>query len=205
MGLLERISAWDPKEIAARPEIKELWRKGLFWCLAHRRSFKYPMGIKLPQDAFFEYEPRDLVPISDEEIAILCWAAAGTNGIIRNDLSYIQGATIHPWFEGRVYPSACNVWYVHLIFCTDDGIYRYVPHVPAQPVEIQGEEDLWKIFQAFKDGVRQISNQPIRIPEQSPAAWKLTAPFIFKPGTVMFIPVADLTTEYINLISSMKM
>jgi len=198
--LLERVQSWDPHEIAARPAVQQLWDKGLLWSLAHRRSFKYPMGVSIPKDAFFDYEPREMVPISDEEIAIMCWCAAGSNGIIRNDLSFKQGAVIHPWFEGRVFPSACNVWTTHLVFFNDEGTYRYIPHVPTQPVEIETKDDIWKIFQAFKDGLVQINDQPLRIKEESPLAWKLNTPFILKPGTVVFLPVTDLTFEFLNLL-----
>jgi hypothetical protein len=50
MGLMEKIKQMDPKEMASRPEVKALWNKSLFWSLAHRRSFKYPLGVKIPKD-----------------------------------------------------------------------------------------------------------------------------------------------------------
>lgn len=154
MSLAESIRKLNPSEAASRPEVKALWEKGLFWSLAHRRSFKYPLGAPMPKDGFLDYEPRkEPVPLNEIELALLCWAAAGTNGLIRNDLSFLQDSYTHPWFEGRVYPSACNVWYAHLIFTHDDGIFLYRPHVPTKMVEIGRQEDMEVIFRAFKDGL----------------------------------------------------
>lgn len=200
MSLIERIEKMDPKEIASRPEVKDLWNRGLFWSLSHRRSFRYPLGVSLPKDDFYDYEPRGQpVPLSEVELALLCWAAAGTNGLNRNDLTFAQSAVTILSFEGRVYPSGCSVWYAHLIFSTDDGIFYYRPHVPSKPVEVETQEDMEVIFKAFKEGVIQLSDQPIRVTEQSRALSHINIPIAFKPGTANFFAIVDLTTEYINL------
>ena len=126
MTFIEKVKNMNPREIASRPEVKALWGKSLFWSLAHRRSFKYALGAQMPKDDFFDYKSdKEPVPLTEVELALLCWAGAGTNGLIRNDVSFAQNACTHPWFEGRVYPSACNVWYAHLIFANDDGVFLY--------------------------------------------------------------------------------
>ncbi|MFC2002858.1 hypothetical protein ACFLV4_02790 [Chloroflexota bacterium] len=200
MTFMERVKKMDPEEIATRPDVKALWDKSLFWSLAHRRSFKYPLGAKIPKDDFFDYEPqKEPVPLTEVELALLCWAGAGTSGLMRNDLSFAQSAVTHPWFEGRVYPSACNIWYVHLIFANDDGIFLYRPHVPAKMVEIETQEDMEVIFKAFKEGVVQLSDQPIRMTKDSPAAGHHVAAYMFQPGATTFFPVVDITVEELNL------
>ncbi len=199
MDLMQRIKAMDPQEIAQRPEVRQLWDKGLLWSLAHRRSHKYPLGVPMPQDKFFEHDCKEPVPLNEVELALLCWASAGTNGLVLNDLSFTQGATTHPFFEGRVYPSPCNVWYTHLVFNHDDGIFLYRPHVPTRVVEIETCEDMAVIFRAFKEGVEQISKEPIRLTGESPATKPITAPFVFKPGVTTFFPIVDITYEMLNL------
>lgn len=200
MTFMERVKRMKPKEIASRPEVKAFWDKGLCWSLAHRRSFKYPLGVKLPKDDFFDYETKkEPVPLTEVELALLCWAGAGTNGLMRNDLSFAQGACTHPWFEGRVYPSPCAVWYYHLIFCNDDGIFLYRPHVPTKIVEIEGQPDMAVIFRAFREGLVQLSDRQMQVPENSPAVSFINKPFAFKPGVTTFFPICDVTAEYLNL------
>ena len=200
MTFIQKVQNMNPKEIATRPEVKALWAKSLFWSLAHRRSFKYPLGAKIPKDDFFDYESKKKpVPLTEVELALLCWAGAGTNGLMRNDVSFVQDACTHPWFEGRVYPSACNVWYAHLIFANDDGIFLYRPHVPTKVVEIETQEDTEVIFRAFKEGVVQLSDQPIRMTKDSPAADFTVAAYMFQPGVTTFFPVLDITVEQLNL------
>ena len=209
MTFMGRVKKMDPEEIASRPEVKAFWDKSLCWSLAHRRSFKYPLGTKLPKDDFFDYESKkEAVPLTEVELALLCWAGAGTSGLVRNDRTFAQNACTQPWFEGRVYPSACNVWYAHLIFANDDGVFLYRPHVPTKMVEIGTQEDMEVIFRAFKEGVVQLSDQSIRLTELSVVgpsedletrATQYGAAFMFQPGVTNFFPILDITVELLNL------
>jgi hypothetical protein len=210
MKFMERIKEMDPQAIAQKPEILAFWDKGLCWALAHRRAFKQFHGSQPPKDDFFDYQSKkEPIPLSEVELALLCWAGAGTNGLIRNDRTFKQNATTHPWFEGRVYPSACNVWFVHLFLANDDGVFLYRPHVPTRIVEIPAKDDLAVIFQAFKDGIVQLSSTPIWRVEQeimekqnkecitkSEAGIKK----LFQPGVSYFFPIVDMTTEFINAL-----
>jgi hypothetical protein len=211
MTFMEKVEAMDPKEIAQRPAIKAFWEKSLCWSLAHRRSFKYPAGTELPRDDYFNYESKkkELVPLSEVELALLCWAGAGTNGLIRNDRSFAQHACTHPWFEGRVYPSACNVWYAHLLFANDEGVFLYKPHVPTRIVEVETQQDMEIIFKAFKEGIIQLSDQSIMMTERSKAKpseesrqkhTSFGSEFLFMPGVTNFFPVLDITVEMINAL-----
>lgn len=203
MDFLKKIRAMDPSEIAKRPEVKALWEKSLLSAVAHRRGTRYPLGVSLPEeeDCWMPFQSKsDPVPLDEVELAILCWAGAGTSGIIKNDVPYVPYTNLVPTtVEGRVFPSACNLWYHHLIFCNDDGVFLYVPHVPTKLVEIDTQKDMEVIFRAFKEGVIQISDQPVRIPPDLP--WpRGGANFLFKPGTTNFIPVADNATDIINTL-----
>lgn len=210
MTLIEKIKEMNPDKIAQRPEVRAFWNKSLCWSLAHRRTFRHYLGAKLPQDDYFHYDAeKKPVAISETELALLCWAGAGTNGIIRNDRTFEQNATTHPWFEGRVFPSACNVWFVHLLFANDDGIFLYRPHVPTRIVEIPTIDDIAIIFKAFKQGVVQLSSTPMWQIERE--LWEKQntvgatksetgAEKMFQPGVTYFFPIVDMTTEFINVL-----
>jgi hypothetical protein len=201
MNLMERIKAMDPKGCAGSSEVKALWDKSLFWSLAHRRSYKYPIGTPFPKDGFWDYNKvKKPVPLTEVELALLCWAAAGTNGIIRNDVSFVQFATTHQSFEGRTTPDAANMWYRYLLFSNDDGIFYYKPHVPTRNVEIENQADMEIIFRAFKEGITQISDQPIRVDEKSKAVMYPNSFFGFKPGTTVFFSITEIAIKELNNI-----
>ena len=209
LTFLHRVEQMDPKELSKRPEVRSFWEKGLGWTLAHRRAFKCFRGSSLPKDPFFEQlietEP---LPLSEVELALLCWGGAGTNGLIRNDRAFAQNACTHPWFEGRVYSSACNVWYVHLIFATDEGVFLYRPHVPTRMVEIKTKKDIEVVFRAFKEGVLKLSDEPLwraetALAERTRRVKTVKTSFgtekLFQPGVTYFFPLVDITVELINI------
>jgi len=196
---MEKIVKMDPKEIASRPAVKALWDKGFFWSLAHRRVFKYLRGFDMPHDGFWDYKKvKEIVPLDEVETALLCWAAAGTTGLIRNDLP-IEGVFTHQSFEGRTYPAGCNTWYDHLLFCNDDGVFHYTPHVPTKVVEIQTQDDVEVIFRAFKEGVTKLDLPPIREDQQGRLAHGQRGR-AFKPGMTVFCPVVGLTIHTIHAL-----
>ena len=209
MTFLDRIKRMDPKELARRPEVRSFWEKSLCWTLAHRRAFKCFLGSKVPRDEFFDEQTEtEPVPLSEVELALLCWGGAGTNGLIRNDRAFAQNACTHPWFEGRVYPSACNVWYAHLIFSNDEGVFLYRPHVPTRIVEVNTKEDTEIIFRAFKEGVVKLSDELLWRTEsetaertEKPKTAKTTfgTERMFQPGVTYFFPLVDITVELINI------
>ncbi|MBI2853408.1 MAG: hypothetical protein HYX87_00625 [Chloroflexi bacterium] len=201
MSFLDRVRQMEPGNIVNSPEVKALWDKGLLWSLAHRRSYHYPYGMAFPEDPFFKYKPtHDPVPLSEIETAILCWAGCGTNGLLLNDITFVQTATTMQSFEARTVPTGCNLWYGHLLFTNDDGIFSYTPHVPTRAVEIKNRDDMAVIFQAFKDGLKQISDQPIRVGPDSPAATRGNRYWCFKPGSTTFFPVMETTLALINYL-----
>jgi len=205
MSFMKEIQKMDPKEIANRPEVKALWEsRSLLWSLSHRRSYKYPRGIPFPEDGYFDYKKvKEIVPLDVVETAILCWAGAGTNGLIRNDTPWPQSSAIHQGFEGRTTPVGDNLWFRHLLFANDDGVFLYTPHVPTKPVEIESQEDMEIIFRAFKEGVIQINDENISEKLQTPsvmAAFIEAQDFTLKPGTTMFFPVAETTVFMIDFL-----
>jgi hypothetical protein len=211
MTLMEKVRAMNPEEIAQRPSVRAFWEKSLCWSLSHRRSFKYPVGAELPRDDFFDYQSKkkEPVPLTEVELALLCWAGAGSNGLIRNDRTFGQHACTHPWFEGRVYPSACNVWYAHLLFANDEGVFLYKPHVPTKVVEIETQQDMAIIFKAFQEGLVQLSDASIWVTERSKPKpseksrekhTSFGSEFLFMPGVTNFFPVVDITAEMINVL-----
>jgi hypothetical protein len=200
MGLMQEIQKMDPTEIAGRPEVKALWNKSLFWSFSHRRSARNPLGIEVVRDGFFDYKKvKQPVPLSAAELALLCWTAAGTNGLIRGDGRVSNQAHDVGW-EGTVNTSAAYRWY-YLFFNNDDGLFLYRRHVPTRVFEIETQPDMAIIFKAFKEGVTQLSDKNIiDDPSKCPAIIPGNDLYTFKPGTTQFFLVADTTVNFMTLI-----
>jgi hypothetical protein len=67
-------------------------------------------------------------------------------------------------------------------------------------VEIDTQREMEIIFRAFKEGVTQLSDKPIDVGTDVRFASRAGVPMMFKPGTTSFLAVADMTTEYINVL-----
>ena len=195
MNLMQEIEEMDPEECARRPEVKSLWDKGLLWSIAHRRSARNPLGVEVVKDGFFDYQKvKDPVPLTAEELAILCWAGAGTNGLERGD-GRVLCMTKSVFWEATTNCSCAYRWY-HLFFNTEDGLYLYKRHVPTRVFEVDTQDDLETIFRAFKEGVVRLGDSIIENPSTSPAVLPGNDLFTFQPGTVQFFLISDSTTSF---------
>lgn len=203
MSLQENIRSMEPKEIVNRLEVRAVWDMGLLWCLSHRRSFRYPRGAgaELIRDGFFNYdEPKhEAVPLNEVELALLCWAGLGTNGLAYSENS-LEMAFHMPTFEGRVVAFGGNQWSAELIFSHDDGVFLYTPHVPTKSLEIETVEDMEIIFKAFKEGITKLSDQPLRTETLPQLTLKELRGRAYKPGTTVFLPIAELVSREIDLL-----
>jgi hypothetical protein len=149
MSLMQDIQNMDPRQLASRPEVKALWDKSLFWTMSHRRSHRNPLGVEVPQDEFFDYKNvKEPVPLNVVELAILCWAISGTNGLLLGDGCVYTHSYDFGW-EGTVNQSVGTRWF-NLFFNNDDGLFLYKRHVPTKMAEIETQEDMEVIFRALR-------------------------------------------------------
>jgi len=176
--------------------LDKLWNYPLFEALAHRRGLRLPQGCNITKAPFGHMSAKEPVPISEFETAILCWAGHGITGTISSDLDY----TTHFMnsFIGRTHPNPCNDQHQELMYIDDSGVYLYRPKDPTQNVEFQTPEDREKVVASFGDAKIKILDGRPHIPEA--ALMKSNYFNTNKPGTTAFMPVVDVTYEYMNLI-----
>ena len=146
------------------------------------------------------------VPLSDEETALVCWAAAGPNGLALADVP-VQGALagmLHR--RGRTVPSSSGDLGVDLFVVDDSGVWVYRPRPePVQPVEIRGPQDYGKIMQWYRDGrVPVLDHRPDLPWPGSPEGTHNVRPIgagqynLNRPGSTWFLPVGDVGLEWFN-------
>jgi hypothetical protein len=176
--------------------VDEAWKYPLFEAFARRRGHRFLRNGNL-QDAQFPFKSQErAVPLSELETALLAWAGHGVNGLAMCDVGTSYN-TFMSWL-GRTHPSPCNDQHGYLFFVNDSGVFMYNPVSAGKPVEIETPEDRGMILDSFrKDTVQVMDCRPYFPPG---AMLKLNVWNANQPGQTLFLPVVDITYEYINFL-----
>ena len=181
-----------------KERVDAVWNSSLFEAFAHRRTFRYPRGCEITEAPYVFKSDKEPVALTELEQAILCWAGHGVTGTIMSDLN-AAAHVMNNWI-GRTHPNPCNDQKQELLFIDDTGVYLYRPAGPKGNVEFQTPEDRIKIVDSYKGSlVKMIDGRP-NFHEFGLAVsnhWNAN-----KPGTTTFMPVIDITYEYINFVVS---
>ncbi|HHY41101.1 MAG TPA: hypothetical protein GX502_07600, partial [Syntrophaceticus sp.] len=179
-----------------RQRIDHLFKQSLFEALARRRTRRFGLGYKI-NDGITNYESKKApIPLTELELAILCWAADGVNGLAFGEQQVVTGV-MSSW-SGRVHPCPCNSQNSVLAFINDDGIFLYKPPAATQLVEIKTPEDRLKILDVYRKHTVRIVDKRPQIPDM---AWLSSNRWgVNKEGTTFFLPIIDVTAEYINFL-----
>ncbi len=176
--------------------IDNVWNFSLFEAIARRRAFRYPRGCRIAEAPFPFESKKEPFPLSELEQAILCWAGHGITGTIMSDLDATTH-TMNGWI-GRTHPNPCNDQQEDLMFFDDTGAYLYRPKAPTQNVEFQTPADRMKIINSYKDSLVRIIDGRPDLAEFGLVKcnhWNAN-----KPGTTTFMPIVDITYEYMNFL-----
>jgi len=174
----------------------------LFQTMFTRRTRRFPQGGKLPSKrGRLQYDSKEKpVALTEEETALLCFAASGITGVTVEEIRHLLG---HLTVTGRTAASPCASLTLHLFFTNDDGVYYYRACetdevVPAQRMRIRSDDDREKILSDYRRNVKKLKRGRIDIPRD--AIGSAFESMVNLPGTTLFMPVADTTREYINLL-----
>jgi len=167
-----------------------------------RRTRRFPLGGKLlSRRAGLYYESKEKpVPLNELETALLCFAAAGITGVTVEEIRHLLG---HLTVIGRTAASPCASLTLHLFFTNDEGVYYYKTDttdeiIPKEKVRIKTPKDREKIVDDYRKNTVQLKEGRIDIPRE--AIGSAFESMVNLPGTTLFIPIADTTREYINLL-----
>ena len=107
----------------------------------------------------------------------------------------------------RTWPSSCSNHGTELFFTNDDGLYMLdmfglVPE-PGEMTTLSGKgEDAqveW-IIEMYRRARRELSPGRAPLPTTLPGLFDFNQWNANKPGTTLFVPVTNITLEYINLL-----
>ncbi len=149
-----------------------------------------------------------VVPLSEVEQAILCWAAIGPNGMVNWDIAVHGGFHELAWLAGRTAASPGNSFATDLLVINDKGVSLYNPGLErTKRIEIEGPEDYWKILNWYQTGTQKILDKrpdidwAVRAPGAPHAS--LFGPYQYnvnKPGTAWLIPITDMGWLYFSVL-----
>jgi len=187
-----------------KKEVRELFEYPLLKAMARRRTRRFPLGCEMAEGTLTHASKNPPVPLNDVETAILCWAGAGITGTITGDMptNDVQGSMWTSWI-GRTTPYQCNVHNMKLLFNNDEGLFVYDPKGASKAVEIETEEDWEKIGTYFtRDTIKLSDGRFEMIPE---ALVRLVHWNTNKPGTTIFMPVLEISEEYLDAVITVFM
>lgn len=179
-------------------EVKSVFQASLLETIARRRSRRFPVGCTLKEGGLQFASKQPPLPLNDKELALLCWSGAGMTGAITGDLPGPLGGNLLATWQGKATPYACNVQNVKLFFTSDQGTFAYDPPPATMPVEIETEADREKILSAYQKGLTRVLKERAEFVPKALLRgmhWNTN-----QPGTIVFIPVVDMSAEYIDLL-----
>jgi hypothetical protein len=172
---------------------------GLVEALLGRRSRRVFAGAEIPDGVFAWKSSRDPVPLSDLETLLVVSACGGNTGwhhlIYRAEryaphLSNYAGAA-----GGRTFPSAAGFHTSQTFFTNDAGVFlldvRDAPALAARRED--GSMDPEEVVRAMKGRVRKIRDGRLELPSRPPFIEPHNTWVVNRPGTLMVIPVGDLS------------
>ncbi len=190
---------------------QKAWSYSLFDAIFQRRARRFPLGAEMPAGVAPFKSDKEPIPLDEIEEAMLVMAGTGISGLNLSDLPFNDQAGSN-WcgntmiqFVGRTYASACGSHGTEMFFTNDEGTYlvQMRDKLPAQMQEFESPDDREKIVQAFRANTVKLSSGRLPIPMEEPVTLPFNQWNVNKPGTTLFMPVSDVTWEYINALMLM--
>ncbi|MFY9570932.1 MAG: hypothetical protein WAV20_06005 [Blastocatellia bacterium] len=182
--------------------VDDLGSYSLLDALRDRRSRRFGMGMKMEGALAFE-SAHDPLPLTEEEEALLVFAACGVTGYALADLVFApgQGGDIMTHLVARAVSSGDGAQAVAIIVTNDSGTY-YV----KRPQDLTDDEARGLVEEARKGNLTEFYKR-VKVKIQNGRAAPPLVPMynlncnrwsVYKPGTSFFVPIDDVSFIYIN-------
>ncbi len=186
------------------PQIDRAWEHSLLDAIFQRRARRIPWGGEKPGEVAPFHSEKDPFPLDEVEEALLVAAGAGVTGVALADIPYTDWegedltGNLLIEFTGRTYPSPCSSHGTELFFTNDNGTFFVDMRGkrPEKVLEYETSDDRRKVLDLFRTSVVKLSGERLSPPEAAQLPWNRW--HVNQPGTTMFIPVSDVTWQYIN-------
>jgi hypothetical protein len=181
----------------------ELNQYPLLTALRSRRSRRFGLGMKIPGGPLAYESRHQPVPLTEEEIGALVFAAGGITGHALADLCYAKdgGGSIMAGLVARTIASGDGLQTVSLVITNDEGTWlirrprELPPESIPELIELGKRGEFTELYRRCR--VRLSDSRAKTPPEPlfniNANHWSAHA-----PGTTYFLPINDLTFMYVN-------
>ena len=198
-------SSGSPRETAPAG-LQDALAYPYFQTVWDRKSRRMGLGMEMPGTLGYAspYEP---VPLTELEEALLLMAGTGLSGLNLGDIDPSMGADAMVQWTARTWPSSCSNHGTELFFTNDSGTY-FMDMWNLMPEEgelatlsgkSQDAQIDW-ILGMVSRAKRKIDPQRAQMPTGLPGLFVFNHWNANMPGTTLFLPVSNMTLEYINLL-----
>lgn len=211
-GLTETIGE-NPKKQTAMNTSKafaELLQYPFLNALFGRRARRFGLGMEIPSGPLAYRSKKEPVPLSETEQMLLVAAATGVSGwnfgvpfsppVPNSHAEFTQR------FTGRTAPTAAGIGTPALFFTDDEGCYctRTRDTTPSGMQTLDsGEGALQRIVNVCREQTTQIKRGRLDLPSAPPHILPPNLWWANKPGSTLFMPVADTAEECLGIMALM--
>jgi hypothetical protein len=190
--------------------LSDLLRFPLLQAIFGRRARRFGLGMALPSGPLAFESAAEQVPLTEREQMILVAAATGVSGwnfgVPFGPRTPDSHAEFTLRFTGRTTPTAAGLGTPALFFTDDDGCYctrtRDVP--PERMRESADEGDaLERILEVCRENTVRVRDSRLDLPSEPPHLLPPNLWWANKPGSTLFMPVADASEEALGLLALM--
>lgn len=189
--------------MGSKPDYEELFAYPLLDALRERRSRRFGLGMEMPGGPLAYRSAREPLPLSEEEEALLAFAACGFTGPALADLDFAPGGggAILAGLQGRTVASGDAIQMVALFVTNADATYYLKrpcdcePEERAELVELGRRGEFVDAYRRMRVRIREGRTAPTTEPLFNLAVnqWSL-----YDPAGTYFVPVNELTLLYVN-------
>ena len=177
----------------------------LFQAMLNRRSRRFGLGMSIPAGPLQYASPHPPIPLTEEEEAILAFAACGVTGYALADLSYGagEGGSMLAARLGRTVASADAVNTVAVVVTNDEATYLLKRPQDFTPTEFPALVKLARqgaLAELYRRSRIQLSKGRTAPPLDAQHNFPINRWSLYAPGTTYFLPIIETTALTINAL-----
>jgi len=175
-----------------------------------RRARRFGMGMEIPTGPLAFRSNRDPVPLTELERTLLVAAATGVSGwsfgVPFGPRTPDSHAEFTLRFTGRTGPTAAGLGTTALFFTDDEGCY-FTSTRDTRPEGMRKSEEektgLDHVLEVCRGNTVRIRDARLDLPSVPPQVLPPNLWWANKPGSTLFMPVADASEEALGLLALM--
>jgi hypothetical protein len=175
-----------------------------------RRARRFGLGMEIPSGPLAYRSGKEPVPLSETEQMLLVAAATGVSGwnfgVPFTPPVPDAHAELTLRFTGRTAPTAAGIGTPALFFTNDEGCYctRTRDTIPSGMQELNSdEESLQQIVNVCREQTTRIKQGRLDLPSAPPHILPPNLWWANKPGSTIYMPVADTSEECLGIMALM--